>query len=1465
MSFKEELTEIGPLPGTRLQRGQCGVGMVVSVDCIASRKVILHAKSMLLGMAHRGACIRNSGDGAGILLRIPDAMYRSLLRRSYSVDLPTFGEYATGLFFMTAANAEYCKQRFNEIASEHFVTVICWRVVPVNHDAIGVGARQDEPYILQAFLILSKSDLYLERQVLILRKRSSDEIIKATNRFYICSLSTRTIVYKGRFDANQLWHYYIDLESPEFVSPFAIVHARFATNTYPTWELAQPFRVMAHNGEINTLRGNCNHMRSREGMLASDRFKHMSDIYPILESNMGEVSDTSLLDNAAEFIHKAGRKNLAETLFLLIPEGFLGTDDLIPTGDSDKARIARYVRYNSFAMEPWDGPAAVMFTDGRICGSLVDRNGLRPVRFKVVDDRNERMLFVANEAGLVDVDESAVTCKGKLGSGQMIMVDLQSRKLILNDELKIAMCKDVQTEAYLSRAITLKTLREKLEKHLLPGHLSDTGIFEQPPSPITGVDDGSRSGNGKHQKEPRKDLRVVSEFKETDRRLILFAYNTESFNEVLLPMIRDTREATASMGDDTPLACLSQCSRLSYDYFQQKFAQGTNPPLDSIRERIVMSLGCPIGPEHDLLNPSSEQCRRLWLDSPILSPIELEVIKLSAHHGLRSKVINMLFSRQSGSNGLRDTLPIICKECLEAVNQGYNMIILSDRCVGPGSVPVSALLTVGAVHQFLVNEKSRMKCSLFVESGEARDVHQMAVLLSFGADAICPYMVFDLIAQYRRMGVFPSSYENTSDKHFDRYRFTCIQGIFHILAKMGISTLQSYKGAQSFEIVGLADDVVEQCFSGTTSRLGGVSYELLASEVLHRHTLAYSDRVGDIRFAQNYGLFNWRDGGEYHLYAPKAIRLLQKAVRQNDSAAYNEFSKFHSELSRCCTLSGQLDFAFPSKDKKPLTLDEVEDVESILSRFSSAAISFGSVSIEAFNTIGRAMAKLNAKSNCGEGGQPATGYSSYIKQVASGRFGVSLQYISEAAELQIKIGQGSKPGEGGELPWFKMDEVVAKTRNCTSWVADRSPAPHHDVYSVEDLSQLVYDLRSVNPDASIGLKLVSSHGVGVIATGGVKSGINSVTISGHGGGTGGSAWTGIRNAGLPWEFGINETHRVFVTNNIRDKVSLEVDGQLQTGVDVVKAALLGADKFSFGTCVMIAIGCTMCKKCHLNTCHVGIATQDKELRRRYTGQEDAIINYFNFVANEVRQIMCSLGVKFFSDLIGRTDLLRLNPALSNKALHLDFSFFLNPPPVSTLPPQTPAKFNVKDRLEYTLLDRIKTELLQSKGRSTNCNFSLKIKNTDRSFGALISGYIVGLGLDSKLADNSINIHLEGTGGQSFGAFLAKGITFTIYGEVNDFAGKGLSGGKIVVRPPLSSTFKSNENIIAGNVLLYGAISGCAYFSGMVGERFCVRNSGAVAVCEGCGDHGCEYMTSGIAVILGKVGRNFAAGMAGGVI
>ncbi|KAI0989667.1 hypothetical protein GJ496_003864 [Pomphorhynchus laevis] len=885
-------------------------------------------------------------------------------------------------------------------------------------------------------------------------------------------------------------------------------------------------------------------------------------------------------------------------------------------------------------------------------------------------------------------------------------------------------------------------------------------------------------------------------------------------------------------------------------------------PSYAFEKSTNTAIACPIGPEHNLLQPAPEQCQRLWLTSPILTIDDMEVLKLLSTKQLRSKVINITYSSKVGTSGLENTLKRVINDCAKAVRSNFNMLILSDRSVGPSLVPISALLAVGAAHQHLVNEHLRMKTALLVESGEVRDIHHFAVLLGFGADAICPYMVMQLIVKYQKLRVF---HMDASDEQlFDRYRATCLNGLFHIMAKMGISTLQSFKGAQCFECVGLAEEVVEMCFTGTTSRIGGVGFEILASEVHQRHVVAYSDRVCDIKFAQNYGFIDWRAGGEYHLYSPQSIDLLSRAIHTNNLEVYRKFSCLHNELTKHCTLSGQLDFVYSNN---PISLNEVESKACILKRFAAAAISFGSVSIEAYNSIVRAMKTLKCSSNCGEGGIPAGGEEATIKQIASGRFGVDLKYIVNAKELQIKIGQGSKPGEGGELPWYKMDKVVAETRRSMPLTGDRSPAPHHDVYSVEDLSQLVYDLRSANPTCIISLKLVSSVGVGVVATGAVKTGVKHVTISGHGGGTGGSNRTGIKNAGMPWELGIAESHQVLVLNNIRKKVTLEVDGQLQNGYDIVKAALLGADSFSFGTCVMIALGCTMCKKCHLNTCHVGIATQDKQLRKRFQGKEQSIVNYFNFIADEVRHIMAALGIRFFHELNGRTDLLVKRNDLNYKAQTLDFSLMLTPNleiEKSSIQ-QHFVTFDEASKLEFQYVSRLSEFIVSNKWRQhKSLMLESKIGNIDRTFGTTLSGHVCRLIENlEEFPDNSIIIRLYGTAGQSLGAFLSKGLTLLLDGDANDFVGKGLSGGTIVVKPN-STDFKSQENTIAGNVLLYGATSGKAFFRGLVGERFCVRNSGAIAVCEGCGDHGCEYMTAGTAIILGSIGRNFAAGLAGGV-
>ncbi|KAH7644617.1 glutamate synthase 1-like protein [Dermatophagoides farinae] len=1398
-------------------------------------------------MEHRGATSGDNltGDGAGVLASIPYEFYSKTVKETYNIILPEPGKYATGILFLDKITNTQVEEKFASIANENGLRIICWRTVPKNSSVIGEMARTQEPLMRQVFVESVETDIddrEFQRKLFALRKYSTHKLVKEGFRYYICSLSTKTIVYKGQFTPAQLWQYFDDLWDPEFRCYLALVHARFSTNTYPSWERAHPNRYLAHNGEINTLRGNINFMRAREGVMSSKYFGNkLSKLYPVVEPNM---SDSGSLDNVLEFLVTVGGRTLPEAVMTMVPEAWQNDTEMHP-------EKKLFYQWSGCAMEPWDGPALLTFTDGRYIGAILDRNGLRPARFYQTEDGH---VVMASEVGVVDFPNEEIIARGRLKPGRMLLIDTQEEIMVKDEEIKLTIARKRPLAEWLKELFTIEHLREA---HTV-SKLAKDGSFKRKAVLL----------EGRSEEEVETRAKVLE-----DRRLPLFAYTTETINLLLLPMVRTQKEALGSMGNDEPLACLSLYQPLIYGYFKQLFAQVTNPPIDPIREKIVMSLACPVGPEANILESSAEQCRRLWLKQPILSINDLEVIKQTNYKGWRTKVIECVFPVKDGRSGLRKRLDQIRREACDAARDGFTIIVLSDRMAGPQFVPVSMLLALGATHHYLINERQRMKVALFVESGEAREVHHMCVLLGYGADAICPYLVFETVAALREEGVI----QLTDLEAFNNYFLSMERGIAKVMAKMGISTLHSYKGAQIFEAVGLGEEVIDFCFKNTPSRIGGVNFNILADEIVERHSIAFNKKYFiDQLILRNPGFYHWRNGGEKHINHPMAIANLQEAASLNSRHAYRKFVDFTKEQVKNCTLRGQMGFIYASK---AVPLDEVEPVTMIVKRFVTGAMSFGSISYETHTTLAIAMNRVGAKSNTGEGGEdserwlvkdPDQNKRSAIKQVASGRFGVTSAYIANADELQIKMAQGAKPGEGGELPGHKVSIEIAKTRHSVPGVGLISPPPHHDIYSIEDLSQLIYDLKCANPNARISVKLVSEVGVGIVAAGVAKGKAEHITISGHDGGTGASSWTGIKNAGLPWELGISETHQVLVANNLRSRVVLQADGQIRTAQDVITAALLGADEFGFSTAPLITLGCIMMRKCHLNTCPVGVATQDPELRKKFKGQPEHVINYLFLLAEEIREEMAKLGIRRFQNLIGRTELLRFTPNPRNpKASFLDYTLLLCN--ALSLRPET----NIVGgsiRQDFELESRLDNKLIELSQEIIDGNFlqpihiEMEISNRDRAFGATLSYNISRRYGEDGLPKNLIFVNLKGSAGQSFCLFLVKGVTVTLEGECNDYVGKGLSGGEIIIYPPKNSppTFESDKNVIVGNVSLYGATSGRAFFRGIAAERFCVRNSGVTAVVEGVGDHGCEYMTGGIVVVLGLTGRNFAAGMSGGI-
>ncbi|KYM76287.1 Putative glutamate synthase [NADPH] [Atta colombica] len=1428
-----------------LEREACGVGFIVAIDGKRSHKIVRDAQILSARMNHRGACAcdNDTGDGAGVLCAIPHDYYANEIRQQQKIELPEFGQYATGILFLDKKTHKEAETAFEKLAKECNLKVLCWRNVPTDSSQIGQVAKKCEPYMRQVFVTGDQDAETLKRQIFVLRKRSSHSIPRPELRYYICSLSLKTVVYKGQLTADQLWLYFTDLKSPKFETYLALVHTRFSTNTFPSWERAHPLRLLAHNGEINTLRGNVNFMKAREGVMSSQIYgDQLKLLYPVVEPNL---SDSGSADCVLEFLVMAGQRSLPEAVMTMVPEAWQN-DLTMATEKRD------FYHWAACAMEPWDGPALLTFTDGRYVGAILDRNGLRPSRFYVTKDN---MMVMASEVGVYDTPPSNVVLKSRLKPGRMLLVDTEEKRIIQDVELKLQIARRRPHSKWLKEQITMDELRAAHVYNSNAGDIIENSLSVEKKNAINGVNE----------------ISAVNKVWSGDKRLSLYGYTLETINLLLLPMVQTKKEALGSMGNDAPLACLSEFQPLLYEYFKQLFAQVTNPPIDPFREKIVMSMLCPIGPESNILEPNELQVHRLFLPQPILSLSDLEVLKYTTHRNWRTKVIDITYPLEDGPGGLLKTLDRVNNEANAAARDGYQLLVLSDRRSGPTRIPVSSLLALGAVHHHLIEERQRMKVGLILETAEAREVHHICVLLGYGADAICPYLVFEMAKNLRADHVFDETF--TDDIIYKNYADAMERGIAKVMAKMGISTLQSYKGAQIFEAVGLADEVIDKCFKGTHSRIGGVTFDILGKEAFQRHQITYWDKPMDLLVIRNPGIYHWRSGGEKHINDPASIASLQEYVVSKNNSAYENYRKTTMEVVKACTLRGQLQL---KKSRDPIPITDVESASEIVKRFATGAMSFGSISMESHTTLAIAMNRIGGKSNTGEGGENADRYlnqdpefskRSSIKQVASGRFGVTASYLANADDLQIKMAQGAKPGEGGELPGYKVTAEIAATRHSVPGVGLISPPPHHDIYSIEDLAELIYDLKCANPNARISVKLVSEVGVGVVAAGVAKGKAEHVVISGHDGGTGASSWTGIKSAGLPWELGIAETHQVLTLNNLRSRMIVQADGQLRTGFDIVVAALLGADEFGFSTAPLIAMGCTMMRKCHLNTCPVGIATQDPILRKKFEGKPEHVINFFFALAEEVRSHMANLGIRKFQDLIGRTDLLKVRDDISvEKAKTLNLSNVLRSaldlrPGVNIKGGTVKQDFQLENRLDNKLIELAEPVL---NGIHNRVNIEMNINNECRAFGSTLSYHIAKRFGEAGLPEHSINIKMKGSAGQSFCAFMTKGIHVTLEGDANDYVGKGLCGGEIVIYPPKDSEFNSEANVIVGNVCLYGATSGKAYFRGIAAERFSVRNSGAIVVVEGVGDHGCEYMTGGCALILGLTGRNFAAGMSGGI-
>ena len=1412
-----------------MEKDSCGVGFVANIKGNPSHEIMLDAYHLNSRMDHRGGCgfEANTGDGAGILMALPYSFFQQLGKELFDAKL-TPGHFAVGNIFLPQSESEraFCQSTIERIIEEEGQHLVGWREVPVDAKGADVGpaARNAQPFISQLFIKSAKGtnqDTF-ERANYVIRKRFShslrgDKSLLERKQVYACSLSTKVIVYKGMLTPGQLFPFYKDLTNSAFETHLAMVHSRFSTNTFPSWDRAQPNRFMSHNGEINTLRGNVNAMAARQGKVATDAFgEKLPAIFPVIDP---DCSDSGSFDAVLEFLLLSGR-SLAEATMMMIPEAWQSDTNM----DQQKKD---FYEYHSALMEPWDGPASIVFSDGKYIGAVLDRNGLRPSRYYITHDDK---CIMASEVGVLEVDPSNVKTKGRLQPGKIFLLDFDQGRLVSDEEVKQDITNRRTYGSWLKdQKVTLEDISTEFESNAIDAP-------------------------------------------DTLQRMKAFGYTTETMQFMLIPLVTEARDPLGSMGNDSALACLSDKPRMIYDYFKQLFAQVTNPPIDSIREEVVMSLRCFIGPEGNLLESKPEQAHRLSLEHPIISNQELTKIQYMNYQGLTSKVIDITYDVNEVS-GYLQTIDRICDEASTAIEDNFSFIILSDRNTSRTRVPLSALIACGAVHHHLTKREQRTQIGIIIESGEAREVHHHCLLTGYGADAINPYLAFEALWQANKENLLGEKFA-TEDKLVAGYKKGVAKGMLKVMAKMGISTLHSYKGAQIFEAVGLADEIINKCFDGTASRVQGVNFKVLIEESLRRHAVGFPNRESQlIPILENPGDFHWRTGGDTHMWNPNTIFNLQIAARNNNAEAYEAFALHANEEStRRCAFRGLLRFR---EDRvTSIGIDDVEPASEIVKRFATGAMSFGSISEESHESLAIAMNRLGGKSNTGEGGEDSSRFSqlangdskrSAIKQIASGRFGVTAWYLTNADELQIKIAQGAKPGEGGELPGGKVDDNIARIRHSTPGVGLISPPPHHDIYSIEDIAQLIHDLKNANREARISVKLVSEVGVGTIAAGVTKAKTDHLVISGHDGGTGASPLTSIKHAGLPWELGIAETHQTLVMNNLRSRVVLQTDGQLKTGRDIAIAALLGAEEYGFATAPLITLGCIMMRKCHMNTCPVGIATQDPELRKKFKGKPEHVVNYLFMVAEELRKIMANLGLRTVNEMIGRVDLLDTQHAIEHwKASGLDLSSILEPAQILFNDTEVYCVKNQDHGLEKALdneLIRLATPALET---GEKVSIESKVINTNRVVGTMLSNEVAKRWKEDMLPEDTINIKLNGSAGQSLGAWLAKGITIEVEGDANDYVGKGLSGGKIIIYPPKESTFAAEKNVIAGNVILYGATGGEAYIRGIVAERFAVRNSGAKAVVEGIGDHGCEYMTGGVVVILGETGRNFGAGMSGGV-
>ncbi|MDH5541705.1 MAG: glutamate synthase large subunit [Nitrospinota bacterium] len=1422
MDKRNQQKNIG-LYDPRYEHDACGVGFIANLNGEQSHWIVRKGIEILENLEHRGAvgAEKNSGDGAGILVQMPHQFLKKECS-SIGITLPEFSEYGAGIIFLPKKkdSREKIKEIFENCVKELGQEVLGWRDLPVNNSGLGKMVRDVEPHMAQVFIKKSNDldPMGFERRLFVIRKYAKKKVlnsgIEGSLDYFISSLSYKTIAYKGMLTSPQVMEYFRDLSDETFTSALALVHSRFSTNTFPSWPLGQPFRYLAHNGEINTLRGNINRMAAREAVFKSDVFTddELEKLKPIIDDTQ---SDSAIIDNAVELLVMNGR-SLPHVMMMLIPEAWAHDKEMSP-----KKRA--FYEYHATMMEPWDGPASIAFTDGKVIGATLDRNGLRPSRYLLTDDN---ILVMGSEAGVLEFPPEKIVLNGRLQPGRMFVASLEEHRIIPDEEIKELMADTAPYSTWLAEG---KLELRQLEKVRSP-----------------------------HQ--PDHNTLV--------RRQSVFGNTLEDIRMILLPMANNGSEPIGSMGNDTPLAVLSDKPQLLFNYFYQLFAQVTNPPIDSIREESVMSLVSFIGAQGQILTEAKEHCRVIELPHPILTNHQLERLKQVNIPFFHAEPIPIVFRAEGGNHNLEKAIDEVCRKATDAVAKGKNILILSDRTVNDKYAPIPTLLAVSAVHYHLIRNGVRTRCSIIVESGEAREVHHFATLLGYGASAINPYLALETIEDLRLNEQLEPGITRKMAR--DNYMKAIDKGLLKILSKMGISTIQSYIGAQIFEAVGLKKEFIDKYFSGTASRLGGVGIDIIETESLMRHRYAYprKDEVGSIRLEHG-GKYSWRARGEHHSFNPETIHLLQQSTRMNDFGMFKKYTEtMNNHTIQLNTIRGLLEFA----NNEPIPVEEVEPVESIVKRFFTGAMSFGSISKEAHETIAIAMNRLGAKSNTGEGGEDPARFTplpngdsarSAIKQVASGRFGVTSHYLVNSDEIQIKMAQGAKPGEGGQLPGHKVDKVIAKTRNSTPGVGLISPPPHHDIYSIEDLAQLIFDLKNSNIKARINVKLVSEIGVGTIAAGVAKGHAEAVLISGHDGGTGASPQSSIKHAGLPWELGLAETHQVLMRNDLRSRIVVQTDGRILTGYDVAVATLLGAEEWGAATSALIVSGCVMMRKCHMNSCPVGIATQDKDLRAFFTGKPEYLVNYFTFLATEMRNHMAQLGFRTVNEMVGRVDKLKMRSNVSHwKAKHMNLDNLLHKAKSPSCASYCVEEqdFGLENALDHQLIEMAKPAL--EKGEKVKGE--IKIRNINRTIGTMLSAEISRRYGAAGLPDDTIYIKANGSAGQSFSAFGAKGVTFEIEGEVNDYFCKGLSGSKVILYPPKNSTFNAHENVIVGNVALYGATNGEVYIRGIAGERFCVRNSGAKVVVEAVGDHGCEYMTGGRVIILGSIGKNFGAGMSGGI-